>query len=149
MGKELDGPAVSTFSVRLRKLSHVGLSSDGWPKNYYLELLRASEGMLSRWSWLQLQSHQSALRPRGRLSPFSLCVIHEEGLCLSFGDINRLMQRFKFSGLMMIMNMCIITKVHNEDVICQFKYDLTVYIAVHNFNRYFVYVDNIRLIQCT
>jgi hypothetical protein len=23
--------------------------------------------------------------------PFSLCVIHEEGLCLSVGDINKLM----------------------------------------------------------
>jgi hypothetical protein len=29
---------------------------DGCPKIYYLELLRASEGTLSRWSRLHLQS---------------------------------------------------------------------------------------------
>jgi hypothetical protein len=45
---ELDG-------VRSRKLSNVGQSLDGWPKIYYIELLRASEGTLSRWSRLYLQ----------------------------------------------------------------------------------------------
>jgi hypothetical protein len=44
------------FGVRSRKLSNVGLSLDGWPKIYYLELLRASEGTLSRWFRLHLQS---------------------------------------------------------------------------------------------
>jgi hypothetical protein len=62
-------------------------------KIYYLELLRASEGTLSRWSRLYLQSlvptnpHWAGVVGYG---PFSLCVIHKEGLCPSSGDINRL-----------------------------------------------------------
>jgi hypothetical protein len=36
------------FDVRLQKLSNVGQSWDGWLKIYYLELLRASVGTLSR-----------------------------------------------------------------------------------------------------
>jgi hypothetical protein len=43
-------------AVRPRKLSNVGQSLDGRPKIYYLELLRASEGTLSRWSRLNSQS---------------------------------------------------------------------------------------------
>jgi hypothetical protein len=37
-----------------------------------------------------VSTHQSALGPRGGSGPFSLCVIHNEGLCLSIRDINRL-----------------------------------------------------------
>jgi hypothetical protein len=96
--EELDGPAVSAtllnFGMQSRKLSNVGQSLDGWPKIFYLELLRASEGTLSRWSRLYLQS----LAPTNPLwvrvvgyGPFSLCVIHKEGLCPNSGDINRLM----------------------------------------------------------
>jgi hypothetical protein len=57
-------------------------------------LLRASEGTLSRWSRLHLQSlaptnpHWARVVGHG---PFSLWVIHKEGLCPSSGDINRLM----------------------------------------------------------
>jgi hypothetical protein len=40
--EELDGSAVSELDIRLRKLSNIGRSLDGWPI-YYLELLRASE----------------------------------------------------------------------------------------------------------
>jgi hypothetical protein len=36
-------------------------------------------------------THQSTLGQRGGLWPFSLCVIHKEGLCPCSGDINRLM----------------------------------------------------------
>jgi hypothetical protein len=56
----------------------------------FLELLRASEGTLSRWFRLHLQSlaptdpHWVRVEAYG---PFSLCVIHKEGS----GDINRLM----------------------------------------------------------
>jgi hypothetical protein len=46
---------------------------------YYLELLRASEGTLSRWSQLHLQS----LAPVVGYGPFSLCVIHKDGMCPS------------------------------------------------------------------
>jgi hypothetical protein len=39
-----------------------------------------------------VNTHQPALGPRGVSDgPFSLCVIHNEGLYLSSGDINRLM----------------------------------------------------------
>jgi hypothetical protein len=44
------------FGMRSRKLSNVDQSLDGCPKIYYLKLLRASEGTLSRWSRLHLQS---------------------------------------------------------------------------------------------
>jgi hypothetical protein len=80
------------FGVRSRKLNNVGQSLDGWPKIYYLELLRALEGTLSRWSQ-HLQSlaltnlHWARVEGYG---PFSLCVIHKESLCPSSGDINRL-----------------------------------------------------------
>jgi hypothetical protein len=90
--EELDGPAVSALSVPSRKLSNIGWSSDGWPKIYYFEL-RASEGILSRWSRLYLpftptNPHWTRVVGYG---PFSLWVIHKEGLCPSSEDINRLM----------------------------------------------------------
>jgi hypothetical protein len=43
------------FGVCLRMLSNVDQSLDGRPKNNYLELVRASEGTLSRWFQLYLQ----------------------------------------------------------------------------------------------
>jgi hypothetical protein len=58
MKKELDGPAVSALGYRSQNLSNVrkGQSWPGWvTKLYYLELLRASKGTLSRWSRLHLQ----------------------------------------------------------------------------------------------
>jgi hypothetical protein len=60
----------------------------------FYEVLRASEGTLSRWSRLHLQllaptnPHWAHVVGYG---PFSLWVIHKEGLCPSSGDINRLM----------------------------------------------------------
>jgi hypothetical protein len=75
----------------------------GWvTKIYYLELLRASEGTLSRWSRLHLQSLAPTNPYWARVvgyGPFSLWLIHNEGLCPSSGDINRLM--------MMMMMKCI------------------------------------------
>jgi hypothetical protein len=71
-------------SVPSRKISNV----------YYLELLRASEGTLSGWSWLHLQPLAPTYPHWARVvgyDPFSLCVIHKEGLRPSNGDINRLM----------------------------------------------------------
>jgi hypothetical protein len=47
-------------------------------KVYYLELFHASEGTPH---WARVVGY----------GPFSLCVIHKEGLCPSSGDINRLM----------------------------------------------------------
>jgi hypothetical protein len=57
---------------------------------YYLK--RASEGTLSRWFRLHLQS--LALGSRG-LCP-DLCVIHKKDLCPSSGDINRLMMMMMY-----------------------------------------------------
>jgi hypothetical protein len=76
-------------SVLSWKLSNVGQSLDGWPKIYYLELLRALEGPLSCWSWARVMGY----------GPFFLCVIHKEGLCPSSGDINGLM--------MQLLNYCL------------------------------------------
>jgi hypothetical protein len=59
-----------------------------------LELLLASEGTLSRWSRLHLQSLTPTNPHWARVvdyGPFSLWVIHKEGLCPSSGGINRLM----------------------------------------------------------
>jgi hypothetical protein len=73
---------------------NVCMSWDGWPKPYHLELLRASEGTLSRWTRLHLQSLAPTNPQRARVvgyGPFSLWLIHKEGLCPSSGDINRLM----------------------------------------------------------
>jgi hypothetical protein len=77
-----------------QKLSNIGQSLDGWLKIYYLKLFRASEDMLSRWSRLHLQSlaptnpHQARVVVYG---PFSLCVIHKEGLSPNNRGINKLM----------------------------------------------------------
>jgi hypothetical protein len=87
-------PRSVCFGVRSRKLSIVGQSLDGWPKINYLELLRASEGTLSRWSRLHLQSLSPTNSHWARVvsyGPFNLCVIHKEGLCPSSGDIIMLM----------------------------------------------------------
>jgi hypothetical protein len=87
--KELDGPAISVIAEVKQRWSVIGWVT----KNYYLELLLASEGTLSRWSQLHLQS-LAPTKPHWAhvvgYGPF-LCVIHKEGLCPTSGDINRLM----------------------------------------------------------
>jgi hypothetical protein len=86
----------SLFNFPKWKLSNVGQSCDGWPKLYYLELLCASEGTLSRWSRVLLQSLTSTNPHWARVvgyGPFSLWVIHKEDLCPGSGDINRLMMK--------------------------------------------------------
>jgi hypothetical protein len=67
-------------------------------KIYYLKLFRVSEGKLSLRSRLHLQSLAPTNPHWARVvvyGPFSLCVIHKEGLCASSGDINRLMMILK------------------------------------------------------
>jgi hypothetical protein len=86
--RSLMAPRSVHFGVRSRKLSNVGQSWDGWLKMYYVELLRASEGTLSRWSRLHLQSLAPTNPHWARVvgyDLFSLCVIHKEGLCPSNG----------------------------------------------------------------
>jgi hypothetical protein len=91
--QELDGP---TTSVLRRAIAEVKQrwSVMGNPIVYYLELLPALEGTLSRWSRLHLQllapNNPHWARVVG-CGPFSLCEIHKEGLCPSSGDINMLM----------------------------------------------------------
>jgi hypothetical protein len=87
-------PQLVRFGVRSWKLSNVGQSLDGWPKIYYLELHRASEGTLSLWSRLHLQSLPPTNPHRARVvgyGPFSLRAIQKEDLCPSSGLINGLM----------------------------------------------------------
>jgi hypothetical protein len=85
--------ALRSVRVQSWKLSNVGRTSDGRTKIYYFELLRASEGTLSCWFRLHLQSlaptspHWARVMGYGQVS---LCVIHKEGLCCNIGDINRL-----------------------------------------------------------
>jgi hypothetical protein len=91
-------PRSVCFGVRSQKLSNVDQSLDGWPKFYYLELLCASEGTLSRKSRLHLQSSAPTNSHWARVvgyDPFSLCVRrpNKEGLCPSSGDINRFTAR--------------------------------------------------------
>jgi hypothetical protein len=72
------------FGVRSRKLSNKNLLSRA-PSCF---------GTLSRWSRLNLQSLAPTNPNWARVvgdGPFSLCVIHKEGLCPSSGGINRLM----------------------------------------------------------
>jgi hypothetical protein len=60
----------------------------------YLELIRASDGTLSRWSWLPLQPLAPTNPHWARVvvyGPFSLCLTHKEGFFPSCGDNNRLM----------------------------------------------------------
>jgi hypothetical protein len=75
----------------------------GWvTKIYYVELLRAAEGTLSRWSRLHLQSLAPTNPHWARMvgyGPYSLWVIHKEGLCPSSGDINRLMMMIAIQSL--------------------------------------------------
>jgi hypothetical protein len=63
----------------------------GWvTKNLLAPLSRTSEGTLSCWSWLHLQTLEPTNPHWARVvgyNPFSLCVIHKEGLCPSSGDI--------------------------------------------------------------
>jgi hypothetical protein len=90
--EELDGPAVSALRRAIAEVKQ-RWSVIGWVTKYYLDLLRASEGKLSRWPRLHLQSlaptnpHWAHVVGYG---PFFLCVFHKEGLCPSSGDINRL-----------------------------------------------------------
>jgi hypothetical protein len=96
--------------VRPRKLSNVGQLSHKWPKIYYLKLLHASKGVLSR----RFQLHLPLLAPTNPhcdcvvgYGPWSLYrngVIHKEGLCPS-NDINRLMMMMMMVVMMMMMVM--------------------------------------------
>jgi hypothetical protein len=66
----------------------------------------ASEGPLSHWSRLHLQSVAPTNPHWARVvgyGPCSLCVIHKEGLCPSSRDINRLMMMMTMTIMMMMM----------------------------------------------
>jgi hypothetical protein len=69
-----------SMALRSVHFGVVGQPLDGWPKIYYLELLRASEATSSRWSWLHLKSlaptNPSWARVGG-YDPFSLCSIRK------------------------------------------------------------------------
>jgi hypothetical protein len=73
--------------MALRSVCFGVRSSDGRSKIYYLELLRASECTLSRWSRLSL----TPTNPHwARVVGYGPFFFNKEGLCPSNGDINRL-----------------------------------------------------------
>jgi hypothetical protein len=77
--KELDSPAGSALRCAIAEAKQ-SWSVIGWvtEKKYYLELIRASEGTLSRWSRLHLQSLAPTNTHWARMVsyvPFSLYVI--------------------------------------------------------------------------
>jgi hypothetical protein len=89
--QELNGIAVSAFRRAIVEVK----------QRWSVIGLRASEGTLSRWSRLHLQSlaHTNPHWPRVvGYGPFSLYVIQKEGLCPSSWDINRLMMMMRTLG---------------------------------------------------
>jgi hypothetical protein len=80
------------FGVRSRKLSNV-VHVIGWVTKNLLSRAPPRFGRhvkpLVPAAFAVVSTHQPALGPRG-YGPFSLCVIHKEGLCPSIGDIIRL-----------------------------------------------------------
>jgi hypothetical protein len=89
--EELNGAAVSALRRAIAEVKQ-RWSVIGWvTKN-----LLSREGTLNRCSRLHLQSLAPTNSHWARVEgfgPFSLCVIHKEGLCSSSGDINRLMMK--------------------------------------------------------
>jgi hypothetical protein len=92
-------------------------------------LLRASEGMLSHWSRLAVfRNPQSTPGPLGYGS-FPLCVIHEEGLCPSSGNIIRLMMMMMMMKRLIALSF-ISTKFYGNvcPQLCPFTH-LTLYVS--------------------
>jgi hypothetical protein len=82
---ELDGPAVSALRRAIAEVKQ-RWSVIGWVTKNLLSRAPPCFGRLVK------PLVQTVNRGRrGGLWPFSLCVIHKEGLCPSSGDINRLM----------------------------------------------------------
>jgi hypothetical protein len=88
--QELYGHAFSALWRPIVKLSGVGQSLDGWPKIYYQELLRVSDGTLSRWSRLHLQSLAPInpyWGPHGGLWPVLLICIIRKACAAAMGTL--------------------------------------------------------------
>jgi hypothetical protein len=84
--EELDSPVVSALGMRSRKLSNAlnGQSWDGVTKTLSSQAPPCFGRHLSRWSRLHLQSLAPTNTHWARVvgyGPFSLWVIHKEGLC--------------------------------------------------------------------
>jgi hypothetical protein len=96
--EELDGPAVCALWRAIAEIKQ-RWSVIGWVTK---KLSRASPCSARPFKPLVpaafaiVSTHQPALGPRGGLWPVLLmCLIHEEGLCPSCGDINRQMMMMK------------------------------------------------------
>jgi hypothetical protein len=111
-------PRSVRFGVRSWKLSNINSSLDGWPKIYYLELLPSLKATWSRWSRLHLQS----LAPNPHwacvvgYNPFSLCVIHKEGVCPSSRD-NGLMIKHKTKYINNTASICSVINIISKQSI--------------------------------
>jgi hypothetical protein len=101
--EELDGPAVSGLRRAIAEIKQ-RWSVIGWVIKNLTSRVPPCFGrhvkLLVLAAFAVVSTHQSALGESARVvgyGPFSLGVIHKEGMCHSSGDINRLM-------MMMMMN---------------------------------------------
>jgi hypothetical protein len=91
--EELDGPTVSALRRAIAEVKEHWLVIR-WLTNILLSRVHSSlEDTLSRWSRLHLQVLAPTNPHWARVvgyGPFSFCIIHKEGMCLSSGDIHGL-----------------------------------------------------------
>jgi hypothetical protein len=82
--EELNGPAVNALMRAIAEVKQRWLVIGWVTKNWLSWAPRASEDTLTRWAWLHLQSLAPTNPHRARVvdyGPFSLFVIHKQGLC--------------------------------------------------------------------
>jgi hypothetical protein len=94
MHEELDGPAVSALRCEIAEVKQ-RWSFIGWVTKNLLPrappYFERHVKFLVPAAFAVVSTHQPALGRVMCYGPFSLCVIHKEGLCLSSGVINRLL----------------------------------------------------------
>jgi hypothetical protein len=90
-----------------------------------------------------VSTHQPALGPRG-YGPFSLCVMHKEGLCPSSKDINRLMMIWRTADAVLGCGSTI-TFIENKTAISANFYCIMINKASFTFLRSF----NFKSVRCS
>jgi hypothetical protein len=111
---------------------------------YYLELLRDSEGTLSRWSRLHLLLLARTCPHWARVvgfTPFFLCVIHKVGLCPSSGDINSLMMKVHRRRLSVTHLFVYENETYNYNTYQDQEYNFPTYIHTTHIRTYFLSIE--------
>jgi hypothetical protein len=101
-------PRLVRFGVQSRKISNVGQSLD-MTKNLFSRAPLCFGRHVKQFvpaAFAVVSTHQSVLDPRG-YGPFSLRVIHKEGLCPISRDINRLMMMASFKAIMNVKKLAV------------------------------------------